>query len=518
MVNRIVPNSLLAITSGTVLVGFGALCISGLNSVHNSSSTPSFLSETPKSRTEVSLTHSLFSNRSDQWAQETQTEPLCLLRDEPESLQLHVWLPTALPITVSKLELPTGVRATLYRTEFVSVRKESGKYGGNDTVRSQGVGQYPDVLVPLKLGEEVAAGRGSQTLWIDLEADHSAKPGRGNVLVECKVGEVSITRSYQLEVLDSQFPQKANIGNLVVIWSDHSVQAKQLLVDHRLSPQSTHPGLPTMSRPIKCWGTAIWSNANISSSQMDPAPEPALIQSRRKGAPEGTLPVNYTADEINGKAELFPILTLWAKALAQEGVKNLVVMKPEAELLPEEGRAPTVDIFVPIANDLVKSADIIGRAKARGSEIWTYTATNQDPYSPKWLVDMPAAGCRCLPGVFSSQNGATGFVYWAVDKWSEDPTSDVAFRHPSGEVYNGDGILVYPGFKFGIKGTVPSARLKWIRDGIEDFEYLSRIPDSDRRRLVSTISSNPTQWSQDPRDWVKFHNALRREYVRLAGR
>ena len=38
--------------------------------------------------------------------------------------------------------------------------------------------------------------------------------------------------------------------------------------------------------------------------------------------------------------------------------------------------------------------------------------------------------------------------------------------------YPGEGMLVYPGSAVGLNQVVPSMRLKWLRDGVEDYEYL----------------------------------------------
>ena len=68
----------------------------------------------------------------------------------------------------------------------------------------------------------------------------------------------------------------------------------------------------------------------------------------------------------------------------------------------------------------------------------------------------------------------TGVLYWRVDSWTDDPWHDVdTSPHPS-EAYHfpGEGMLVYPAETVGIDGVVPSMRLKWIRDGVEDYEYI----------------------------------------------
>ena len=59
--------------------------------------------------------------------------------------------------------------------------------------------------------------------------------------------------------------------------------------------------------------------------------------------------------------------------------------------------------------------------------------------------------------------------YWEK-KFVADPWYDM---DTLGTGYYGDGSLLYPGKKVGIDGPVGSIRLEALRDGIEDFDYLT---------------------------------------------
>ena len=71
---------------------------------------------------------------------------------------------------------------------------------------------------------------------------------------------------------------------------------------------------------------------------------------------------------------------------------------------------------------------------------------------------------------------------------------------------NGDGILYYPGTINVIGGTVPvpvaSMRLKLIRDGMEDFEYLNLLSQAGQSSFAATVSStfiqNAYTFNNDP--------------------
>jgi hypothetical protein len=66
-------------------------------------------------------------------------------------------------------------------------------------------------------------------------------------------------------------------------------------------------------------------------------------------------------------------------------------------------------------------------------------------------------------------------------------------------------MLVYPGEDVGIQGTVPSLRLKWIREGVEDYEYIELMKKAGKGNLA-------LEWSkhigQDFRHWNDDSAAL----------
>ncbi len=96
---------------------------------------------------------------------------------------------------------------------------------------------------------------------------------------------------------------------------------------------------------------------------------------------------------------------------------------------------------------------------------------------------------------------------------------------------NGQGVLIYPGSYVGLRGVVPSIRLKQVRRGMQDYEYLwlaaqragRPAADAVAQRLVPRAlhEAGPLgelgargPWERDPRAW----DAARRELAELAGR
>jgi hypothetical protein len=114
--------------------------------------------------------------------------------------------------------------------------------------------------------------------------------------------------------------------------------------------------------------------------------------------------------------------------------------------------------------------------RARGKSLWIYTCTSAQFLDyPNLFIDSPAAYRRVIPWLMQ-RYGAEGFLYY---------NAAVAYRkgNPWIDQYdyaaNGDGTLFYPG----VAGTpfveghraVASLRMKQLRDGLEDYEYLELL-------------------------------------------
>lgn len=136
----------------------------------------------------------------------------------------------------------------------------------------------------------------------------------------------------------------------------------------------------------------------------------------------------------------------------------------------------------------------IAKRLAAGEEVWTYTALVQTPAEwrtahgnpkrlaagqpPVWLTDFPAMNYRIL-GWLAPQHGITGLTYWDTSFWKGDDfdpwANNGTYPHDNDEVYNGDGFLLYPARqeRHGREGPVASIRLKWIRESMDDHDYIA---------------------------------------------
>lgn len=108
--------------------------------------------------------------------------------------------------------------------------------------------------------------------------------------------------------------------------------------------------------------------------------------------------------------------------------------------------------------------------------------------------------------------GFSGILGWAADFYdtsrNQDPWTDVSYFN-AGRAFNGDVLWFYPGRGVGLPGSiVPSIQAKWLRDGIEDYEYLRLLHQSGLNLRVGTLRLHSGQalaeeMARSFRDWQK---------------
>jgi hypothetical protein len=142
----------------------------------------------------------------------------------------------------------------------------------------------------------------------------------------------------------------------------------------------------------------------------------------------------------------------------------------------------------------------------KGDTVWSYNTLVQDAYSPKWEIDFDPINFRIHPGFINQSLNLSGLLYWRVDRWSSDPWNNInnAGTFASSN-YPGEGALVYPGKQVGVQGVVASMRVKWLRDGVEDYDYIKILKDLGKSDLAMEISrSVGPDWT----NWTRDHNAV----------
>ena len=217
---------------------------------------------------------------------------------------------------------------------------------------------------------------------------------------------------------------------------------------------------------IDRWGLSsvrlpFWSGANHQTCSMEAAPAPNEIRAEGLKHQLDLLLYVYGTDEIDDCQELQEPLREWSDSIHQAGVKHLAVMSPVRELYDR------VDIWAVNPTRYNAAGKNIAEVLRQGKEIWFYTFFAPGGYEPKWQIDFEPINHRIGQGFINQSLGLTGLLYWRADTWTDDPWHDVDTIPTSEEPahYPGEGMLIYPGKPVGLTGSVPSMRLKWIREG-----------------------------------------------------
>jgi Domain of unknown function (DUF4091) len=438
---------------------------------------------------------------------------------------------------------------TLYREHFASVKPSnvSACLGGDPARCSLGAGVYPDGLIPVRHpdtgaelkgnlqanGYNLAAGKNA-VYWLDVFVPRGTAAGayQGTVKVTSDRGNVSIPIS--LKVWNFTLPLKPSLKTAFQIWTVQN-QANELeLLKHRLNP--TYPRNPqaelmyAKSHGMNIVGdrgagdaSVMWGTCEVSPLRA--APPVSKFREIAARHPAKIPTFIYSADEVEPKycpnmtTKVSPILRQWGHNIHQAGLKHLVVMPPHSSLYDDGTGRSAVDIWVVSARTHTPhkpEVDFV-RSHHKG-EVWSYSAMALDNYSPKWLIDYPPIDYRVHAGFINASLGMTGLLYWRVDDWQmSDPWNDPNHKI-KGEFYPGDGMLFYPGDRVGLPKDrmVPSLRVKALRDGVEDFEYVQMLKRLGKGKLALELSKTAgadwQNWTLDPQvlaaTRIKLGNAI----------
>jgi hypothetical protein len=410
---------------------------------------------------------------------------------------------------------------TLYREHYVYVSKSSEDYLENSTNPPLGKGWYADALIPFTHPETLAELTGAeidavpfdlppnknQPIWVDILVPRDTQPGQYTGTFTVTSNQGNSTGEIHLKVWNFTLPLKPSLKSSFKLAAEDKEPRKSATVEllkHKLMPFSVNP--KDERELIDIWGltstdTGFWSGADYNNPKMKPAPSVEEFKQAAASHQPDLLLYNFTADEIGKYPALHEPIKEWASNMHQAQIANLITMPPTPSLYENAlatGRS-AVDIWgiLPLDYGNDSTRNHINEVMQKGNQVWFYTALVQDNYSPKWLIDFKPINFRIAQGFINQSLGLTGFLYWQVDRWTNDPWNNV-------QTYDdlpGEGMLTYPGKQVGIEGIVPSMRLKWLRDGVEDYEYieiLKRSPKKERAlQLSRSVGSDWRNWTQD---------------------
>ena len=456
---------------------------------------------------------------------EMKTMQLMAAKGEYEPFQIVIKAPqtnlSKVNVTVSELANSEGAvidrqNINLYREHYIYVDRPSPQgWSANPTL---GKGWYADALIPFvnpDTGQDIQGAEidavpfdleagNNQPIWVDILVPRDAAPGeyRGIFTVESDLGKT--TGDIVLTVWDFELPVKPTMNSYFNPWEDRGDNLTQELLKHRVMPgKHIQPG--QQEELINEWGLnsirlPFWSGANYHTCQISPAPIVEEIKQSSAPYDQSLLKFVYSVDEIDKCPNIEQPLKQWGKNINQvDRIKHLVVMKPRPELYDY------VDIWVVQPQMYAEAKSEIAEVMQLGDQVWFYTG-HQAKYSPQWQIDSAPINFRIPQGWIAQSLGLTGVLYWRSDYWTDNPWQEVpVYSQGKNREFPGDGMLIYPGEKVGIAGIVPSMRLKWIREGVDDYEYTEILKKLGYQDWAMNIVR---QVGKDWKNWTKNQDTL----------
>lgn len=449
---------------------------------------------------------------------------------ESESFQIITGAPDAndlqgLNVAVSDLIGPAGQVISksnfqLYREYYVYIGPNQGSANWRGPNQPLGPGWYPDGLIPFvdpstgaplsgaKLTAapyNVPAGK-NQPIWVDISVPRTAAPGQYTGTYTVTNSNLTVSGRILITVWRFALPRQPSLMSSFLISKSRNEATFKELLRHRLMPDSVPPQLePELIDQYGLGASSInlWGGASYGHCNMAPPPSVETIQRAAAAQHPNLLLYDYSADEVDRCEKLFPSVKQWAQNLHAGGVMNLVTMGPVPQLFDDgtqTGRS-AVDIWPILPETYDSDLANVQRALQKGDRVWSYNTEVQDPYSPKWEIDFAPINFRVQPGFINQSLHLTGLLYWCVDRWSSDPWNDVVLKDGNG-TFPGDGELVYPGSIVGVAGVVPSMRLKWLRDGADDYDYIQMLKQAGyghwAMQIARSVGPDWTHWTRDP--------------------
>jgi hypothetical protein len=430
----------------------------------------------------------------------------------------------------------------LFREYFIAVRQPSPQ-------SKEGAGVYPDALVPFPEKDSKTPVKPSrvasapfsipaginQPVWVEITVPKDAAPGdyKGTVAVSAD-GEKPVEVPVTLTVWDFVLPDtpslRTNFGGLgkrlltghpgfkpdTPPYRDLEKRYAAAMAAHRICPpippylrpkigadgtvdaKDSHAGMKEWMETFHVTGIPI-TLLGADPAGKDRAMNVKFLQSMwayLKQHDWEKLAYVYVLDEPGTKENYDDVRKRAAMIHeAQPGLKVLCTEQPVPQDAAWGTLVGSVDLWVPLWT-LFDEKSVSERLKA-GEEAWSYTSLCQGKKgaeTPYWEVDFPLLNYR-IPAWTSRRYGLSGLLYWTLVYWPEtDPwLNPLCYK----QQFNGEGILFYPGADAGIDGPVASIRLKALRDGLEDYEYLVLAGEAGTAKAAE-LAKSWTSWETDP--------------------
>ena len=404
-------------------------------------------------------------------------------------------------------------------------------------------------------------GDQSRVVWVDVLVPMDARPGRyegalsvlergqrvGQVPITLEVGNFTLPSTATLHSafdMDYAQPCKAHTGNdtCALEWSEaaaYKMRERYIRagLEHRFTIFNIFFQPPFGSADFATWmlphvhgkGTSRLPGARVTSVRIDGNDQLARWVAFAKKHGYFDRLMHYPVDEPGDDNDDWTQFKTEAKHLHKIDPRARIIITSSIQDANKARATKMVDIFVPVINNLedrrATGSDYSGNQlkkyqrwlKARPNRLlWGYQSCmshgcgkcgepspdKSDTGWPNRVIDSGAVQNRAFPWVAFLFN-LTGELYFEVAEQLNTAWNKNGQCKFSG---SGDGTLFYPGKVSLIGGTsdipIESIRIKMIREGMEDYEYLALLAKKDRARaraIARELFPHAYQCDQPPK-------------------
>ena len=443
-------------------------------------------------------------------------------RNEYEAFQVVIEAGSAAITDVHASAQIGNLPVRLYQVGLYNVMWASNVEGAS--------GEWPDPLIPDVDAYDnqqrnafpftVAAGT-ARAIWVEVYVPPGTPPGMISGSVTVTASGIAQTIPVTLRVRAFTLPATASLKSTFSFGVDECCRAfdgtqfcndntqaepwirkfVKAALDHRISLEDPYYVMPTNND----WTyfdalDGPWLDGPLTTFKSDSRNATFMMQEKAHFDAKGWTSklYDYTCDEPPQTCAWTDI-PVRADAVHMAGLRTLVTTSAErAQANLGSGWPDILDIIVPIVNEMDDPSTGSTRgqydsfvARGMGKELWWYQSCEShgcggcdagmasDPTHgyPSYVIDSSALQNRAMEWL-SYEYRIGGELYYAVAQNLNQAWD--SYTNPTGALCgfggSGDGTFFYPGTPAKIGGTsgvpVETQRLKMIREGMEDYEYL----------------------------------------------
>ncbi len=445
----------------------------------------------------------------------------------------------AFPVTV-----PAGRNQAFWFDIFIPLSTGSGTYTGELTVTAK---DHPPIDIPLTL-----------TVWgFRIPATSSLISAFGFDGWDFQLGHFGDLEHYDQTVPLSRLYAQAGLMNRLTLSSvtkeDWSILwPEPPNIDWTEFDANWGPFFDGMDLPFGPKNARFTSLETVNSGDTDPE-RIAFWQSFSSHFKENGwfhLLVNYTWDEPNDAGDFAEIKRI-SHLVHQADPELRTLVTTDIQQGETHDIVDDVDVWVPLINFMDNKPgetcwqspyagnqrDLYTPLITAGDELWWYQSCmshgcdGSDSSSPcytgwpSYMIDIPAIYNRIMEWE-SFKYAVSGELYFEVT-WAYKGISGNkdAWNNQYYFGGNGDGTLFYPGRPDKIGGTrhipVESIRLKMIREGMEDYEYMKKLKDLGETgfldQQLATVVTNAHTFTHDPSLLYRVREGMAERIIAVNG-